>query len=228
MLSKKMFALGSFFLLVIVAAGLSLRSNLSTVIAQGVNGAGEAASTAVPSSTSLTGDGYPASDAQASPGLTASDPRLTAASLSYYFILGAQLQPRDSSTTFVYDGNGCMHITGGADFRLMYPVILPEGSVIKFLTIYYNDSSNSDMMMWLTQYNPGVGSADVTFVGSSGNAGYGAATSSELTHTYSAATSQYTLNYGWGTTDGSHQICGVQIAYYDPHALVNFLPVITR
>lgn len=175
------------------------------------------------------GDGLPAE--AGSPNFAALETgpdvdRSTAASLSYYYILGSHLQPRASSTQFAYDGNGCIHVTGGSDIRLSFPVIVPEGSILKYVRIYYKDTSAANMTVWLTTYDPGAASNDLVSVSSTGNSGAGTRLSPEITHTVDGNNAQYTLNYGWGSTDGSNQICGVRVAYYAPLHAASYLPML--
>jgi hypothetical protein len=152
-----------------------------------------------------------------------------AATFSYFYILGSQLQPRSSTLAFGYDGVGCLHVTGGSDSRLSFPVIIPDGSVIKFVRIYYRDTSpGSDMTVWLTKYRPGLSSDDLVSVSSIGSGGLGFAVSNEITATVSGSSGQLTLNYAWGTTDSSNQICGVRVAYYAPSVVATFLPAVLR
>jgi hypothetical protein len=40
--------------------------------------------------------------------------------------------------------------------------------------------------------------------------------------------SQISINYGWGITDSSNQICGVRVAYYAPAVSATFLPAVLR
>jgi hypothetical protein len=143
------------------------------------------------------------------------DPFAPLATFSYYNILGSALQPRGSALTFAYGGNGCIYVTGGSELRMQFPVILPEGSEIRYVRIYYNDAAAGDMTVWLTKYQPGQASSDLTSVSSSGSAGFGTALS-PLVGEIVDNSDNYTLNFGWGTTGSTQQICGVRVAYYAP------------
>jgi len=132
----------------------------------------------------------------------------------YHYILGSALKPRSSNATYAYDANGCIHVTGGTEIRLQYPVLLPYGAEVKFLRIYYVDTNAADSTLWLTQYDSGVSSTDITSVNSAGTGGYGTSLSPEVSHFFDQGLN-YTLNYGWtGITNSTLQICGARIAYY--------------
>jgi hypothetical protein len=156
------------------------------------------------------------SDAGAADARTGIAPAAPMASLSYFHILGATLKPRDSVNTYVYAFNGCIYVSGGLSGRLQFPVTVPDGSTIKFLRIYYNDTNASvDLTAWLTQYTPGQSSIDLTSISSSGSAGFGTALSPEISHVVDNQLN-YTINVGWGASNTTQQICGVRVAYYAP------------
>lgn len=76
---------------------------------------------------------------------------------SYYFVLGHQLLPWASDTIVAYGGNGCRSVTRATDIRSSFPVNIPDGSAIKYLRIYYVDTSPSyNMQAFLTTY-PNLG-----------------------------------------------------------------------
>ena len=170
-------------------------------------------------SSPASGDGHTAATA-ASParpevlGLTdAADSPFAA--LSYYYVLGMQMQPRVSTTTFAYDLTGCVHLTGGTDNRLTFPLLLPEGSIIRFLRIYYDDTNAGvDLTAWLTRFESGVTSTDIVSVASSGSAGYGT-TVVDFTSTFNSSYN-YTLIVAPNVNNSTVQICGVRVGYYSP------------
>jgi len=138
------------------------------------------------------------------------------ATFSYYTVLGVQLQPRVTATSFAYGGNGCLYLTAGSDNRLMFPLLIPHGSEVKYLRIYYNDTNaGTDLTAWLTRYDPGQTSTDLTSVASSGSGGYGTSLSAELVEVFDSGVN-YSLIAATNTTDATVQICGVRIAYYAP------------
>lgn len=172
--------------------------------------------------TSGTGDGldFPSipewSDAGAADARFGTSPAAPAVTFSYFHVLGATLKPRDSTNTYAYAFNGCIYVNAGGVGRLQFPMTIPDGSVVKYLRIYYNDTNAAaDLTAWLTQYSPGQSSTDLTSISSSGSAGFGTALSAEMTHTVDNQLN-YTINVGWGANTSTQQICGVRIAYYAP------------
>ncbi len=143
-------------------------------------------------------------------------PEAPTLSFSYFHVLGATLKPRDSANSYVYAFNGCIYVSAGALGRLQFPVTIPDGSTVKYLRIYYNDTAVADdLTAWLTQYSPGQSSTDLTSISSSGSAGFGTALSAEITHVVDNQLN-YTINVGWGANNSTQQICGVRVAYYAP------------
>ena len=134
---------------------------------------------------------------------------------SYYYVLGSQLAPRDSDSTFVYSGNGCMYQSAGSNIRFQFPVLLPEGSVVDFVRIYYNVTDPSGVTAWLTRYEAGQTNLDVTSVSSSGTSGFDTQVSDQLGHVFDSSVN-YTLNVYLGTSSLATQICGIRIAYVAP------------
>ena len=135
---------------------------------------------------------------------------------SYYSVVGMQLQPRVSGTGYGYDFNGCLHISAGTDNRLTFPLLIPDGSEVKYLRIYYNDTNaGTDLTAWLTRYDPGISATDLTSVTSTGSGGYGTALSPELTEIFDSGLN-YSVIVATNTTTATTQICGVRVAYYAP------------
>ena len=81
---------------------------------------------------------------------------------SYYRLVGTAFNPRTSTTTFDYNFDGCIYETAGSDNRFMAPLLVPDGAVLKYLRLYYEDSSTTtDLTAWITRYQPGVTSEDL-------------------------------------------------------------------
>ncbi|KAB2962679.1 MAG: hypothetical protein F9K18_09485 [Thermoanaerobaculia bacterium] len=170
-----------------------------------------------PTADGLAAAGTPLAVSEAAPLAGAPDePEVPLATFSYYSVLGMQLQPRVSATGFGYDFNGCLHISAGTDNRLTFPLLIPDGSEVKFLRIYYNDTNAGvDLTAWLTRYSPGQTSTDLTSVNSTGSGGYGTTLSPELFEIFDSSVN-YTITVATNTTTTSTQICGVRVAYYAP------------
>ena len=146
-------------------------------------------------------------------------------SFQYVRFLGTDLQPRTSTTTFAYNFNGCIYETGGTDNRFMTSFNLPQGSSLKFLRIYYDDTLATNLTAYLTKYNPGVSSTDIVTVTSSGTAGYGSSLSAEIGGTLPGdppaevvnnTSNSYTVIVAPNANAAGASICGVRIAYYPP------------
>jgi hypothetical protein len=177
---------------------------------------------------SLGGDGKPAgsSAAKAAPELGPDAPDLT---FSYYRLVGTAFNPRTSTTTFGYNFNGCIYETGGTDNRFMAPLQVPHGATLKYLRLYYDDSSTTtDLTAWITRYQPGVTSEDLTSLSSSGSSGYGTTLSPEITHTVDTANWAYTIIVAPNANAATNSLCGIRVAYYTPFFGATALPVIMK
>jgi hypothetical protein len=106
---------------------------------------------------------------------------------------------------------------------------IPDGSIIKYLRIYYNDTSTTaNVLGYITRYDTGTSTNDLISVSSSGSAGVGTALSAEITHTVDNFGYAYVL-IGWpGALGTTVQICGLRVAYYAPSFAANFLPAVRR
>lgn len=184
---------------------------------------------------SLTGDGQPVglSNRPAPLPDNGPDARNTAdaptVSFSYYRLIGTAFNPRTSASTFAYNFNGCIFESGGTDNRFMAPLLIPDGSVIKFLRFYYDDTSvATNLTAWLTRYQPGVTSEDLTSVSSGGSGGYGSTLSPEITHTVDLNSWAYTIIVAPNANAATNSICGIRVAYYAPSIFGTFLPVLQK
>lgn len=193
----------------------------------------DAVQVASPSATaydSATSTGLPPDDNP--PAGSALSPNATNLTFSYYQVSGATLRGRNSDTGYLYDGVGCSHVTAGTGIgRILNTELpLPDGSVIKYLRVYYRDMNAANGVEgYVTRYQPGVGTADLVHTGST-NAfagGYGFVVSAEITETVNNIAYAYTL-IGWpDEANIANQICGLRVAYYAP-TTATFLPVINK
>jgi hypothetical protein len=155
----------------------------------------------------------------------------TSATFSYLQVAGVTLRGRNSSTGYVYDGVGCSHVTAGAGTGriLNTDLPLPDGSVIKYLRVYYNDTNAANGVEgYITRYQPGVGTADLIHAGSTDAfvGGFGFVVSAEITETVNNTVYAYTV-IGWpDDVNVANQICGLRVAYYAPFSAQLFLPVV--
>jgi hypothetical protein len=152
---------------------------------------------------------------------------------SYFFVSGPELQPRTSTNTQVYSSSGCVYMSTGASTGLLTGAGLhiPNGSVIKFLTLYYNDTHSSNGVdAFLTRYAPGSNTSDIISTGSTNAeaSGYSLVTSAEITHTVNNTNYAYMV-YGWPDIASSQlQVCGIRVAYIAPSMFGIALPLIQR
>jgi hypothetical protein len=160
-------------------------------------------------------------------------PSAVDATFSYYTVAGPELQPRTTSNTQVYSGNGCVYMSTGAGTGLLTGTGLhiPAGSIIKFIRLYYNDTNAAaGVDAFLTRYAPGSATADLISTGSANtfSGGYGFVVSAEITQTVNNTAYAYIL-YGWPDSNLSNlQVCGIRVAYYAPTWTNLFLPAIRR
>ncbi|MBK9714878.1 MAG: hypothetical protein IPO81_26825 [Kouleothrix sp.] len=149
---------------------------------------------------------------------------------SYYQVAGATLRGRDSTTAFAYDGLGCTHTTSGGDI-LNTELHIPDGSLIKYLRIYFIDTSTTGSVRgFLTRYTPGQNTSDLVFadLGVAAAPGWGFVVSSELNETVDNSAYAYTL-IGWPSAAGTTlQVCGVRIAYYAPATGGVYVPLVKK
>ena len=160
-------------------------------------------------------------------------PSAVSSSFSYYQVSGATLRGRSSTTAYVYDGVGCVHLTAGSSTTLILntEAHIPDNAVIKYIRLYYKDSTaGGRVRAFLTRYSPGVELADLVFTESMDlfSGGYGFVVSQEITETVNNGVYAYTV-IGWPTSpDINLQICGIRIAFYAPLPSFTFLPSISK
>ena len=167
----------------------------------------------------------PAPDENVGTGTAARAPNVA---YSYYQVSGATFQGKSSTATYAYDSAGCIHLTSGAE-QVIIEMDIPNGSVIKYLRLYYRDSNASEVVSgYVTNINPGVSSTDLVSVSSSGSSGYGTALSAEITHTVNTNLFAYNL-IGWPSiNDNTVQLCGMRVAYFAPTFARLTLPIIQK
>lgn len=133
----------------------------------------------------------------------------------YAFVAGTTLRPRDSSTTWEYQGGGCVSASSGTDL-FNIDLDLPEGSRIDYLRIFFNDTSDSNSIAWITSYDGAGNFNDITSVQSSGNSGYGTELSGFIDVVVDNASNSYVLNWRSNQTGSSMALCGFRVAYRLP------------
>jgi hypothetical protein len=209
---------------IVVFTGGVLLGAITTAMAQAPPsptepGAATAISDRTASYDSTTSSGVPPDENPPAGGDQLSAP--SALTFSYYQVSGTTLRPRTSSTEYAYDGVGCTHVSAGTGTgRILNTELpLPDGAVIKYLRVYYRDTSvTNGVEGYITRYQAGTGAADLVHTGSSDAfaGGYGFTVSAELSEIVNNTSYAYTL-IGWpDDANVANQICGLRVAYYAP------------
>jgi hypothetical protein len=72
----------------------------------------------------------------------------------YLWIAGSSFKPRSSDIQYDYTGNGCItSLTGGSELNQSFtaPLRVPNGSVIKGVRFYYDDTSAENSTLSITE-----------------------------------------------------------------------------
>jgi len=137
------------------------------------------------------------------------------APFDYLFIAGSTFHPVDSTTAYTYTGGGCIAKTGGFSMIFAHKAVLPQGAVVRFLRIYYRDTSESHISAYFTSYNALGTGADHANV-SSTNAS-GTALSPEFNYEVNQAAAPINvIAHLREPGTGALEFCGARIAYEPP------------
>jgi hypothetical protein len=144
-------------------------------------------------------------------------------------VAGSAMRPRDNDVDWAhgYPGEGCTFASSGISARCWTtPLYLPQGSTVKNLRMYFNDTSAANSEGWFTVYDLYGEVVDEWSVQSSGSGGTGLRGSIEFTHTIDYDSYSYVLKWRPNDTGVEMQLCGFRIFYYPPTSGVTFLPII--
>jgi hypothetical protein len=148
---------------------------------------------------------------------TAQNPEEILGGYDYVQIAGSAFIPLASTAEFAYSGNGCINKTAGGENRFAHKLVLPAGSLIKFLRIYYYDDSASSINAYLTTYDAAGNFSELTSFASLDSGTYGTALSPELSYEINPAVSPVNIVVNIGTdTTSALRFCGARIAYLRP------------
>jgi hypothetical protein len=138
-----------------------------------------------------------------------------AVTFSYFHVLGASMRPRDTTATVTYDGLGCAHMTGGDGFAT-FPVTIPDGSLLRFVRLYFCDTDVAgDVAAYLYEFDPPGGAfTELLLLPSGSSAGCSTVLSADLNYTVSNTRALALLV---GSSDANEQYCGLRVAYYLPY-----------
>lgn len=147
------------------------------------------------------------------PGLA--DPeQINGAVLQYQRIAGSAFIPFATSAAFAYPGNGCINKTGGTETRFAHKVMLPAGSIVKYVRLYYFDNSASSVTAFFTTYDAAGNFNEIASVGSTDTGGYGSSLTPEMTYEVDPFVGAVNIVANLGAQDDSTlRFCGVRIAY---------------
>lgn len=136
----------------------------------------------------------------------------------YLNIAGSTFHPHDSSTTYTYSGIGCISKRSGSSSLFAHKAILPEGAVVKFLRLYYYDTSTRNILGFFTTYDgSGTYNEQTTVSSADGPSEFGTALSPEMNFTVDRSTNAINIVANLGTqNDNTLQFCGVRVAYHAP------------
>jgi hypothetical protein len=149
---------------------------------------------------------------------------------AYLRISGAALKPRESNVDWRgAGGGGCIYASDGNTFAVFNaPVYLPQGSTVKYVRMYYNDTNaESNSQAWFTVYDLYGQIVLERSASSSGSSGTSYATSSEFTHTVDYEGYSYVVNWRPNELGSDMQVCGFRIYYHTPTGPV-YLPLVAR
>jgi hypothetical protein len=134
----------------------------------------------------------------------------------YLRIAGAAFHPVSNNVSFDYGAAGCINRTGASAALFTHKVALPQGSVVKFLRLYYNDTSASNITAFFTSYDQVGGFFEYTSIGSASDIGYDSSLSPEIAAVVDDFVEPFVVTVNMdASVDSSLQFCGVRIAYID-------------
>jgi hypothetical protein len=132
---------------------------------------------------------------------------------------GSNFIPRSSDATYSYSGAGCLQrndTMGDTWFSL--DVQIPDGSVIDFLRVYYNDNdATNDISAELWAFDGAGGTTLIAEAESSDSPGYGAAGSGFFSHVVDNLNQSLVVVVALrGGVGNDLTLCGIRIRYLAP------------
>lgn len=144
-------------------------------------------------------------------------------------VTGSALKPRENDVSYTVNSSGsCTYVTAGdASTVWNIPVMLPQGTTVDTLRIYYYDTSGSNSTAWFSVYDLYGAIVDEWSVSTSGDAGNSFNDSALIDHTVDYSVYSYMLNWRPVVSGASLQLCGFRIFHDPPIFGLNFLPLVT-
>lgn len=145
----------------------------------------------------------------------------SAQSFSYLNVVGSSFVPRDSGTTATYRSAGCISRATGTNW-FVYPLQLPEGSRIKYIRVYYNDSSAAaNLMAALTRYDGAGTNVDEVIFTTDASSGFGSYLSPETSVVVNNSEYATQLLVSFQESSSTLQFCGMRVAYFSDRIFDN-------
>jgi hypothetical protein len=147
--------------------------------------------------------------------------------IDYMHATGYAFKSIIEGTTYTNSAGGCLYTTAGAPY-LFSGIIIPDGSVIEYVRMYYKDTSEAnDASLVLYQY--GEGSSTNLLTISTVGTYPGVRTHSESVDIV-INNAVYGYGFEWAAPGNSDttQICGYRITYTPPSIFGVALPIIMK
>lgn len=137
-------------------------------------------------------------------------------SFDYLTIAGSAFHPVSNATPYSYPGGGCIAKTGNGDGLFTHKAILPDGAIVRYLRLYYYDTSSQTLLGFVTKYD-GAGNIVQSSSASSTDGGFGSALSPDLNFVVDQFTDAVSVIINMGSqNDSTLRLCRVRIAYEAP------------
>ena len=156
----------------------------------------------------------PAADAPDAPSGTEG----TALTFSYQWLAGSTFHPVSTPGSYSYASAGCIYPSATGAPLFHHKLLLPEGSLVKYVRMYYrNGSASNAPTAFFTTYDMTGGFNQRMTVSGPSTSGYGQILSGEMNYTVDHSVEPINIAVNLGSViDGSVQFCGVRVAYYAP------------
>jgi hypothetical protein len=142
-------------------------------------------------------------------------------------VTGTALRPREHDVNYDTSITGACAYAASGDASTVWNtvVILPQGSTVGTLRMYYRDTSASNTTAWLTVYDLYGQIVHEWPVTSSGSTGNGYNDSPTINHTVDYNLYSYLINWRPVVAGTTMQVCGFRLFYEPPPFGINFLPL---
>lgn len=138
----------------------------------------------------------------------------SAQSFDYLNVAGSSFVPREGGTTSTYHSAGCISRASGSQW-FVYPLQLPAGSRIKYVRVYYNDTSTTaNLTAALTRYDGSGINLDEVLFSTAASSGFGSYLSPETNVVVDNLGYATQLLLTFGESSPTLQFCGMRVAYY--------------